>query len=214
MATMGGTTAQEKPRYDLHAFGRKMSDPGMTLVKPQAAAIDNPGASDEASTEQEGTVTLRVFAGKALMAPGALYKSVMATPQMTALEIIRQALERYGEAEKVTDFQLMYRRVDDDHGRKGSLSKLFSGKARAHILCDDECPVLVAEWFNDALCRFELLRKVESVPRRWSADSLLGSLRRRSKGSSTHIWTINRNGDGHDPGSGSERGSDSPVPRA
>ena len=129
-------------------------------------------ASSAASAGPAGAaaVTLRVYAGKALVSPGSLYKSVLCHRGMTAAEVIASVLERYGEPGSPADFALMYVVSSDTSGIAGSPTAKTAGAAasltlkssKPHTLGADDKPLLVAESFGEGT-------------RRWAKDDRPGS---------------------------------------
>lgn len=105
----------------------------------------------------EGGLSLRVYGGEAIVAPGVLYKSVLVTPSMTALEVIKRTLERYGESGDPAQYDLCYARVSE-HKKKNFFGMRRSSRSKSedHILRPDEAPVLVTETYTDESRRFEL----------------------------------------------------------
>lgn len=158
-------------------------------VKPAAAALIRSASASSALQPPKSTdpadaaVLVQVYALQALVSPCSLYKSVAATPQMSSQEVIRKVLERYGDTTDPRDFELKYA-IAADADKKKSPHKMTGGR-KAHVLADDESPVLVAEWFTETNRRFELHRKETKKPKKWS----LGSMSRGSSKES-HIWTI------------------------
>eukprot|EP00043_Microstomoeca_roanoka_P022916 m.257327 g.257327 ORF g.257327 m.257327 type:complete len:255 (-) comp24567_c0_seq1:187-951(-) len=136
----------------------------------------------------EGFVSLRVYAANAILSPGAEYKSILASEETTAAEVIKLVLERYGDPSDPNDFELRSVLIDDKTGkvkRQRSFANLFGGASEPTITLDsDLCPVLFADWYADESRRFELHRK-ESVanPRSLSrqGSSFLKSFRRKTR---------------------------------
>lgn len=69
-------------------------------------------------------VTLRVFHDKEITAPGVEYKSVVASVDTTAAEVIERVLERYGESRPARLFELHYMK-EDDTGKRRKKSKSY-----------------------------------------------------------------------------------------
>eukprot|EP00050_Salpingoeca_kvevrii_P007857 m.299103 g.299103 ORF g.299103 m.299103 type:complete len:155 (-) comp14037_c0_seq1:434-898(-) len=117
------------------------------------------------STRQSGEPRpARIYACKALVSPGALYKTVIIDFDMSAVEVIAQVLERYGEIENADEYELRYAKVQKDGKplkRGSSLLSVLSGsnKSDYHVLADDEAPYLVEEYFAGENRRFELHRR-------------------------------------------------------
>lgn len=56
-------------------------------------------------------VSLRIYKGKALTAPGVEYKSVAAHPGSTARKVIQRALKRFDDNSNPDDFRLQFVKV-------------------------------------------------------------------------------------------------------
>lgn len=112
--------------------------------------------------------SLKVYAGKALVSPGSLYKAVLCEPEATAHAIIIKTLERYGETADPLLFELIYA-VDKLDGKKSAKGH------KPHVLQPDECPGLVMDWFTEEHRRFELRRRdttTEKKGLRWALGSI------------------------------------------
>lgn len=75
-------------------------------------------------------VTLRVFHDKSITAPGVEYKSVVASADTTATEVIERVLERYGETRPPNKFELHY--VREDATGKGRRKKSKKSEPLQH----------------------------------------------------------------------------------
>eukprot|EP00045_Choanoeca_perplexa_P022724 m.10686 g.10686 ORF g.10686 m.10686 type:complete len:235 (-) comp9656_c0_seq1:96-800(-) len=135
----------------LDAFkNRSMQDVGAALPQTEASS-DRP-------------VSLRIFAGDAMVSPGSTYKAIMATTGTSTREVIERALAKYEFSGDTDAFELHFARIDDKGKlvKKGSLSKLLGSGTDTQlriVLEDDVKPVLVAEWYSSEPRRFELARK-------------------------------------------------------
>eukprot|EP00056_Hartaetosiga_gracilis_P008253 m.117795 g.117795 ORF g.117795 m.117795 type:complete len:328 (-) comp12881_c0_seq4:2002-2985(-) len=138
--------------------------------------------------QNENVVMLRVFAEHAIYSPGVSYKSVPASQETTASEVIQMVLDKFGEMEPASRFELRYVRISSKTGkvkRRSSLMKIVKGSSEFSIsLEDDICPVLFAEWYSDEPRRFELHRKEEVERPTIGArkrSSVFASFKRKSK---------------------------------
>eukprot|EP00055_Hartaetosiga_balthica_P014155 m.76178 g.76178 ORF g.76178 m.76178 type:complete len:176 (-) comp8508_c0_seq2:545-1072(-) len=85
----------------------------------------------------ENPIMLRIFAEHAIYSPGVEYKTVPATNSTTALEVIQMVLNKFGEMEPASKFELKYVRINSKTGRvkrRNSLLKLVKGDSDFSIV--------------------------------------------------------------------------------
>eukprot|EP00055_Hartaetosiga_balthica_P014153 m.76173 g.76173 ORF g.76173 m.76173 type:complete len:279 (-) comp8508_c0_seq1:47-883(-) len=152
----------------------------------------------------ENPIMLRIFAEHAIYSPGVEYKTVPATNSTTALEVIQMVLNKFGEMEPASKFELKYVRINSKTGRvkrRNSLLKLVKGDSDFSIhLEEDICPVLFAEWYSEEPRRFELHRKADAFEeflpsskgpskgqRRRKSTGVFASFRKRASRMHNHV---------------------------
>ena len=92
-----------------------------------------------------------MYAGDALGHDSAQYKSIMALPDTSALEVIRRTLTKYDAVDELPlDFELHFVKVyDKSEKRRSSFALFFSSqKEESYVLKAYESPVMIAELFQ------------------------------------------------------------------
>eukprot|EP00041_Stephanoeca_diplocostata_P033768 m.1123193 g.1123193 ORF g.1123193 m.1123193 type:complete len:1146 (-) comp24404_c1_seq4:2905-6342(-) len=174
-------------------------------------AIHIPKPSDEKKS------TLRVYRGKNISAPGCEYKSVPVATSTTSLEVITDALQKFGVQDHAIHYELRYTRQINPKHRRFLRKKLGKGP-KSHTLLTDECPLIVSDAYDDDRF-FEIVRRKGASVSKSKAPAKYvkhPSVAASSHGEDKGDQTSERSSHGHNPpqlrATFDEGGQDAPRP--
>jgi len=121
------------------------------------------------STEMEQVKLCRIFDSDAIKVPGVMYKTVGIKPSMSSQAVITEALGKFGSFVDPKSLELRFAPDPDRMGVKKSKKKKQQEPSK--VVADDECPLLVVEWYTDIPRRFEIHSKSndgEKLIKKWT----------------------------------------------
>eukprot|EP00040_Diaphanoeca_grandis_P000002 m.14093 g.14093 ORF g.14093 m.14093 type:complete len:244 (-) comp10002_c0_seq1:522-1253(-) len=167
-------TPTNSPRASTVSNGAVMQAAAIATAVPmntksvQRQSVSRSSMSSAASAPDETFKLCRIYDADAIRVPGVMYKTVGLSASMSSQDLIKEALGKFGSFVEPKLLELHFAADPERMPVQKKKKKAEPSK----VVMDDECPMLVVEWYTDIPRRFEIHLKSadsEKLKKKWTS---------------------------------------------